>query len=116
MSTKWKIYHNPRCSKSREALALLKENKIEPEVIEYLKEGLEEKTMKILISKSKNKTKDFIRRKEKEFNDYKNLDLETEGSVAKILSQCPKLLERPIVVKGEKVIIARPPELIKELL
>lgn len=115
MTPEWKIYHNPRCSKSRQALQLLEEKGIKPLVIEYLKEGLPKKTVEELIAKSSEEAKKFLRTKEKEFSDYKNSDLSKASSVAKILSECPKLLERPIVQKKNKVIIARPPELVEEL-
>ena len=116
MSSEWKIYHNPRCTKSRQALELLKENKIEATVIEYLKEKIDVKSLKQIIKNSNKPAKDFLRTKEKEFSDYKNENLETAESVAKIISKCPKLLERPVVVKGNKSVIARPPELLKSLL
>jgi len=115
MSSEWKIYHNPRCSKSRKALELLHKKGIEPCVIEYLREGLKTKEAEELIKNSRSDPGDFLRKKEKEFSDYKNTKQDLASSVAKILSKCPKLLERPIVVRRKKSLIARPPELIKEL-
>ena len=115
MNSEWKIYHNPRCSKSRQALELLQKKGVEPQIVEYLKEGLKTKETEELIKNSKNEAKEFIRKKEKEFADYKNSKLDSASSVAKILSKCPKLLERPVVVRKKKSLIARPPELVKEL-
>ena len=116
MKTTWEIFHNPRCSKSRKALEILRDNNIEPDIIEYLKKGLDENKVEDMILKSKQKPKEFLRIKEKEFSNYKKESLETAKSVAKILAECPKLLERPIVIKNKQVIIARPPELIETLL
>jgi arsenate reductase len=116
MPSTWKIYHNPRCSKSRQALDILRSHKIEPLVIEYLVDGLDAKTVEALIIGSGVPPDAFLRKKEKDFAEYRDTRIDTAKSVAKILAECPKLLERPVVVLGKKVIIARPPELVKELL
>lgn len=114
--TTWTIYHNPRCSKSRQALEILKNKKIEPKIIEYLKDGLPSKKTEALIANSKHKPAEFLRKKEKEFSDYKDIDTSSARAVAKILKECPKLLERPIVTNEDTAIIARPPELVLEIM
>lgn len=112
----WTIYHNPKCSKSRKALELLRDKGIEPEVVEYLKVGLSTLSTADFIAKSQNRPEDFLRKKEPEFADYRDRDLESANSVAEILQECPKLLERPVVLNASQVIIARPPELVADLM
>lgn len=115
MSLNWKIYHNARCSKSRQALEILRSHKIEPIIVDYLEEGLDAKAVEILIINSGRAPEQFLRRKEKEFSHFQEAKIDSAKSVAKILAACPKLLERPIIEHGKKVIIARPPELLEEL-
>lgn len=110
------IYHNPKCSKSRQALEILQKSGKQLRIIEYLKTGLEIKIIETLITRSAHKPGDFLRKKEKEFADYKDADLSLAHEVATILHNCPKLLERPVVTMGHHVIIARPPERVEELL
>ena len=110
------IHHNPRCSKSRQALALLKANGVEPEVVEYLKTPLDEAALRGLLTKLGLKAHDIIRTKEDE---YKQLGLSPDTPEEEILTaivQHPILLERPIIVKGNRAIIGRPPENVRELL
>lgn len=116
MSDAWTIYYNPKCSKCRQTLELLKQNEIEPKVIEYLKIGIDEKQMEEIITQSGAAPETFLRKKETEFSDFHNSDISSPSSVAKTLSKCPKLLERPVVINGERVVIARPPELVKEIM
>lgn len=109
------IYHNPRCSKSREALELLNKNKCDFEVREYLKVPPTKKELKDLIAKLGCKPIDIVRKKEelfiKKFKDKKFTDAEW----IQILSEYPVLIERPIVIDGYKAVIGRPPELVIEL-
>ena len=110
------IYHNPRCSKSRQALQLLKENGEEPDVIEYLKNPLNQTELADLIKKLKINAHEILRKNEDE---YSELGLSSETSEEDILTAIainPILLERPIIVKGRKALIARPPELLEDLL
>jgi arsenate reductase len=104
-----KIYHNPRCSKSRQTLALLEEKGISFEVKEYLKEGLEPAEIKKLWQALGDEAKGLVRVKEDEFKESA-FDTEDLNIVAKKLSETPKLLERPIVVVNDKACIGRPPE------
>jgi|TARA_B110000495_G_C22460019_1_gene286382 arsenate reductase len=110
------IYHNPRCSKSRQALALLRENGVEPEVIEYLKTPPTKSALRDLLRKLDLSAHDILRAKEDE---YKKLGLSPDTAENKILTAIaanPILLERPIIIKGNRALIGRPPENVLELL
>ena len=109
--TKIRIYHNPECSKSRAALALLEENDVSPEIIYYLETPPSIEELKSLLVKLDLQLQDIIRRGEDDFEEL-DLDDETlsEEIVLDLLQKHPHLLQRPIVVKGDKAIIARPPE------
>lgn len=113
----YQILHNPRCSKSRQTLALLQDNGIQPEVIEYLKTPLDEAQLDSVCRKLGVEPNSIVRTKETEF---KALDLATDQLTRDqwltILAQHPKLIERPIVIKGEAARIGRPPEQVLELL
>ena len=110
------IYHNPRCSKSRQTLAILEEKKLDIKIIQYLKNPPTEVEIKNIAKKLALSPLEFIRRKESEFINLglKNYNGTDEG-LFKIMSNNPKLIERPIVVKGEKAIIGRPPENVNKL-
>ena len=111
------IYHNPRCSKSRQTLALIEENNVTPDVVEYLKTPLSANQLKSIVTKLDVSVRDIIRNKEPEYKenglDDKSL---TDDSIYDVLAKTPKLVERPIVVNGEQAIIGRPPENVLELL
>ena len=115
--TIYTIFHNPRCSKSRQALGLLQEQGIEPEVVEYLKTPLSTQTLQNLCQKLGVNVVDMMRTKEREL---KELDLGntgvTDDQLLQAMSQNPILLERPIVVCGDKAVIGRPPENVLELI
>jgi arsenate reductase len=109
--TKITIYHNPECSKSRAALALLEENDVSPEIIYYLETPPSIETLKSLLEKLGLQLQDIIRSSEDDYDEL-GFDDETlsEEIVLDLLQKHPHLLQRPIVVKGDKAIIARPPE------
>jgi arsenate reductase len=109
--TKICIYHNPDCSKSRAALALLEENDVSPEIIYYLESPPSIEDLKSLLGKLGLQLHDIIRRSEDDFGEL-GLDDGTlsDEIVLDLLQKHPQLLQRPIVVKGDKAIIARPPE------
>lgn len=110
-----KIYHNPRCRKSRETLALIKEQGVEPEIVEYLKEVPDKEELKNLLMKLNLKVTDLLRKGEAIYKEkLKNKNFEEEEWL-QIIMENPKLIERPIVVKGNKAIIGRPPEKVLEL-
>lgn len=113
---KIEIWHNNRCSKSREALALLEEITSDKEVFEYLKEGLTKEAINELLAKLSLTPRELMRTKE---DIYKELDLASEMNDEKLIEamlEYPKLIERPIIVKGDKAIIARPPSLVEAFL
>ena len=112
----WTIYHNPRCSKSRQTLQLLQENNIEPEVVLYLETPPDAATLKALLGKLGIGARDLLRKGE---DDYKALNLKDAGlsddALIQAMASHPKLIERPIVVKGDKAVLGRPPENVLEL-
>ena len=105
------IYHNPRCSKSRQTLELLQQRGISPTVVEYLKTPPSAAQMQTILQKLGMKARHLIRTGETE---YRELDLAnaaySEEELVAILVEHPKLIERPIVVHGDKAAIGRPPE------
>ena len=113
--SKFVIYHNPRCSKSRQTLAILEENEVEIEIVEYLKNPLNKKNLSSLIKKLKIKPKELVRTKEKVFKEL-DVDLENDAAVIKAIVENPALMERPIVEKKDRAIIGRPPENVLDLL
>ena len=112
-----KIYHNARCRKSREALALIEESGHKPEIIEYLKVPLHAQDIEDLLVMMDKEPQDIMRKNEKTYKDMglKNVNLSREALI-NILVENPILIERPIIVSGSKALIARPPELVKDIL
>ena len=112
-----KIYHNPRCSKSRQTLQLIQDAGIEPTIVEYLIEPLTSKDLKSLISQLNIPPAKLVRTKESLFKELKvDLKSMSESEVIQLLVDNPKLIERPIVVSAGKAIIGRPPENVHQLL
>ena len=112
-----KIYHNPRCSKSRQALAILQDSKVEFEVIEYLTNPPTEQELREIIAKLGIAARDIIRQKEDEFKQLGvKQDVLSHDSAITLMANEPKLMERPIVVTDEKAVIGRPPENVFDLL
>ena len=110
------IYHNPRCQKSRTALAELEERGLNIQVIEYLKEVPSVKELKELCEKLNIKPVDLVRKSESLYKEnYKGLEL-SDAQWLKILSEHPLLIERPIVVKNNKALIARAPGALTQFL
>lgn len=111
-----KIYHNPRCSKSRQTLNIIKEAGGEPEIIEYLKTPPTEEELTEVFEKL-NLPIDYLIRKGEEIykTAYKGKDLSDEEWI-KALVEHPKMLERPIVFDEEKAVLGRPPENVNRLL
>jgi arsenate reductase len=109
------IYYNPKCSKCREALDLLEGAKCEVEIRNYLKDPPTKKELKELLKKLGIKAFDLVRTKEQFYKDnYEGKKL-TNNQWIEILTNHPELIERPIVVDGEKAIIGRPPVLVLDL-
>ena len=111
------IYHNPRCSKSRQTLALLRERGIEPEVVEYLKTPPDTARLGALLDMLGLAPRDVMRRKEAPYTEL-GLDDPTLGRDALIAAMAahPILIERPIVVSGPKAALGRPPEAVLAIL
>ena len=111
------IYHNPKCSKSRKVLEIIKSKNIEPTIILYLVKKLSKIEVENLLSKLGLSIRDILRTGEDE---YKNNNLKNENlsgdKLIEFLIKFPKLLQRPIVVKNSKAVIGRPPENILNLL
>lgn len=118
MSTKVEIYHNPRCSKSRETLNLLKEKGIEPDVVLYLETPPDAATVKSLLSKlGLTHARALMRRKEDLYNTLKLDDASLrEDALIQAMVAHPKLIERPIVLANGKARIGRPPEQVLDIL
>ena len=103
------IYHNPRCSKSRQTLALIEENNQEVTIVDYLKTPLDEQTIQTLLSALSVSPIDMMRKNEDEFK-AQNLKTANDQALINAMVNTPKLIERPIVIKGNKAVIGRPPE------
>lgn len=111
-----KIYHNPRCSKSRQTLALIQEKGVEPEVVLYLENIPTVNELKDLLSKLSISPMQLIRKGEKDWKEnYKGKELTDEQLIEAMIAH-PKLIERPIVVKDKKAVLGRPPENVLELI
>ena len=111
-----KIYHNPRCRKSREGLQLLKESKQGYKIIEYLKETPNFDELKSIINLLGITPLELIRKNESIWKkNYKGKEL-TNDEVIRAMTEHPKLIERPIVINKEKAVIGRPPENIEYIL
>ena len=111
-----KIFHNPRCGKSREGLQLLENSGKDFEVVNYLKNVPSEEELKSIINKLKIKPIDLVRKKEKIWmENFKNKVL-SDDEIVRAMIQNPILIERPIVINGDKAALGRPPENIKEIL
>jgi arsenate reductase len=111
-----KIYHNPRCRKSREGLTILQDSKKEFEIVEYLKNVPTFDELSSIIKILHIKPIDLVRKNEVVWKEnFKGKTL-TDTEVIKAMVENPKLIERPIVINNDKAIIGRPPENIKQIL
>ena len=113
--SKVKIYHNPRCSKSRQTLDLIRGNGVEPEVIEYLNSPPTKAEIKEILGFLGLPAREIVRTKEEVFKAL-DVDLSNDSQVISAISKNPKIMERPIVVNGAKAVIGRPPENVLEIL
>ena len=111
------IYHNPRCSKSRETLGILTDAKVSPVVIEYLKDTPDVETLKSLIAKLGRRPIDIVRTGESMFKELGLHEGEpTDDQLLKAMVAHPILIQRPIVVRGDRAVMGRPPENVRSLL
>ena len=112
-----KIYHNPRCSKSRQTLALLVDKGIQPEIIEYLKQPPSEQEIKNLIKMlGLSSARELMRKGETIYKELNHDAVGDEDRLIRAMHENPKLIERPIVIKSEKAAIGRPPETVLAIL
>lgn len=111
------LYHNPRCSKSREALALLRERSVEPEIIDYLKTPPDADALTRILERLGMEPRALMRTKEPE---YRSLGLDDPGlsreQLVAALVAHPKLIERPIAIQGDRAALGRPPEQVLSVL
>lgn len=111
------IYHNPACSKSRGALDILRENGVDFEVVEYLENPLDEGGIRHVLDLIDEAPAELVRKD----SNFKDLGLEAGAftsptAVARLLAENPKLMQRPVVVRGARAVIARPSERVQKLL
>lgn len=111
------IYHNPRCSKSRETLAILRAKGLEPTIVEYLKTPLNPDELRALFEQANLTVREAIRTKEAE---YKDLGLDApeinDEDLLAAVAKHPRLMNRPFVVTDKGARLCRPPELVEEIL
>ena len=105
------IYHNPRCSKSRQTLQLLQDNGVEPEIIEYLKTPPSAEELDDILQKLNMQPRDLMRKNEAEYKEtgMNNDSLDRQALINGMVAT-PKLIERPIVLANGKAAVGRPPE------
>ena len=111
------LYHNPRCSKSREALTLLQARGIEPNIVLYLETPPTAKALKNLLALLQIPARQLLRKTEDAYKELNLADVSlSETALINAMVTHPKLIERPIAVKGEKAIVGRPPEHVLHIL
>lgn len=110
------IWHNPRCSKSRNALSYLEEKGITPRVVKYMDETPSQEEIKEILTLLNIDIKSWMRTKETVFKELNLKEVDDEATLIKAMSENPKLIERPVVIKGNKAVIARPLENIDTIL
>jgi len=111
------IYHNPRCSKSRATLALLRDRGVEPEVVEYLKTPLDADAVRGLLGALGMNARDLLRSGEAPYRELGLADPDTsEENLVAAIAAHPILMERPVVRRGGRAVVGRPPGRVAELL
>lgn len=112
-----KIYHNPRCSKSRQTLELIRDAGIEPEIVLYLETPPSQAELDRVLKRLGMQPQDLMRKGEPLYQELglKGKELSRQEAID-LLVENPKLIERPIVVEGDRAVIGRPPETVRELL
>ena len=113
----FKIFHNSRCSKSRQALQILQDNNCDIEIINYLETDLDVSLIKDVLKKLSLKPRDILRTSEQDYkdNNLKEDDF-SDDDLIDYMIKYPKLIERPIVIKGHRAVLGRPPENVLELI
>jgi len=110
------IWHNPRCSKSRNALNLLEEKDVDTKVFKYLEENPSKEQIKNVLKFLKISAKELLRTGEKVYKDLDLKNVDDEEKLITAMHENPKLIERPIIIKGNEAVIARPIENLELLL
>ncbi len=110
------IYHNPRCSKSRQTLELLQQNGVEPTIIKYLETPPSQTELKQLLQKLGLNPRELMRTKEAVYKELNLADESSDDVLITAMVNNPKLIERPIVVKDDTAVLGRPPENALELI
>jgi len=115
--SKYKIYHNPRCSKSRQTLEILNDKGVDVEIVEYLKNPPSVEELTTVINSLGVTAQEVMRKKEAEYKEAGlNDESLSESKQIELMVAFPKVIERPIVVKGKKAVVGRPPENVLELI
>jgi len=111
------LYHNPRCSKSRQTLQLLHDQGVEPTIIEYLKTPPTHQQLDSILRGLNKQPRELMRTNEEDYKDKQldNNSLSRDQLIAAMIT-CPKLIQRPILVVGDRIAIGRPPEAVLEIL
>ena len=111
------IYHNPRCSKSRQTLQILRDRGIEPSIVEYVKTPLQKDQLKKISTSLGFRPKEFVRKNESDFKERNLVNhLEDDDKMIEAMAAYPKIIERPIVVLKDKAVIGRPPDNVLKLI
>jgi len=111
-----KIYHNPRCSKSRQGLAILENSNSEFKIIKYLESSISEEELQNILNLLKMSPIDLVRKNESIWKEQYKGKVLSDNEIIAAMVEHPKLIERPIVVNNGKAIVGRPPEIIKTIL
>ena len=111
-----KIYHNPRCSKSRQTLQLLQDKGVEAEIVEYLKNIPTAEELKIILAKLNLKPTQILRKGEAVYKEKFKTSNFTDEEWIDVMIEYPKLIERPIVIRDNKAVLGRPPENVLDLI
>ena len=110
------IWHNPKCSKSRAAMELLENKNIDANVVKYLEQTPTKEQLKDVLSKLKISAKELLRTGEDVYKELNLKDINDEETLIEIMTKNPILIERPIIIKGDNAVIARPIENLEDLL
>ncbi len=110
------IWHNPRCSKSRQTLALIEEKGIEPVIRTYLDDAPSEAEIKDVLALLNIEPRALMRTGEAIYKELGLKDVDDDAALIKAMAENPKLIERPVVIKGDKARLGRPPEGVLEIL
>lgn len=115
--SEYTIYHNPRCSKSRQTLQILEERGIEPDIVRYLDTPPDAATLADIVAKLGIEPRQLLRKGEAEYREMGLADSAlSDDAIIEAMVSAPKLIERPIVIKGKRAVLGRPPQNVMELL